>query len=199
MATFDGTTLERIRLALLKDSDDTKHDSILSLLITEASAQVEAYLARPFLLESRQELQSVDDPRQISIFLHAAPVASVASVEFDSSGQFAGLETTIDADRYILDLRTGEMRLRFTPSVGFNCWRVTYTAGLAADTAALIAAYPLIARAIDLQVVALYHRVDDPQAESRSLGGAAVKVSEPMGLIKAAENTCGAHRMIRFP
>lgn len=199
MATIDGTTLQRIRLALFKDATDETHDAVLTTLITEASAQVEAWICRPFMIQTFVELHEVEDPRQKSLFLEAAPVASITSLEYDSTGQFAGDESTQDTDIYILDLRTGELRFRNQPSLGFNCWRVTYSAGLAATTAALIAAYPLIARAIDMQVVALYHRIDDPQAMERNLGGASVKLNETMGLIRAAQQTSSPHRMIRFP
>jgi len=196
---MDSTTLARVKLALRIDSTDTDDDTHLSGLIVDASAQVEQFLRQTFLIATHTEQHTVEDPRQLSIFLKAKPTSTtVTSLERDITAQFDGDETAYTADDYILDDDTGELRFRFQPSVGFRAWKVVYSGGLAASTAALITDYPLIARATDLQVAALYHRESDPQTETRSLGGAAVKHTEPMGLCLAARQTCGIHRRLRF-
>ena len=202
---MDATTKERVRTLLRMQDDYTDQDTLLEMLITQASAQVEAYLNRDFLAETKTEYLNMEGPEQRSLWLSHPPVSSVTSLAYDPSAQWDGSESTYDADDYLLPPATGEMRLRFEPTVyvndpasGFRAYRVIYAGGLAADADALVAAYPSIAYATDLQVAALYHRSADPQAEQRSFGGAAVKVSEPLGLIRAAREACGQYRLIRF-
>jgi hypothetical protein len=197
---MDSTTLARVKLTLRIDSADTDDDTHLSLLIVDASAQVEQFLRHTFLIATQTEYHDVEDGRQLSLFLRSKPTTTtVTSLTHDSTGQFDGDdETAYTADDYIVNSTTGELRFRGVPPIGFRAWKVVYQGGLAASTAALITAYPLIARATDLQVAALYHRESDPQSETRSLGGAAVKHSETMGLCAAARSTCSVHRHLRF-
>lgn len=202
---MDATTKERVRVLLRMKAGYVEQDELLAMLITQASAQVEAYLNRDLLAATKTEYLNMEGPEQRSLWLSHPPVSSVTSLAFDPSSQWDGSESTYDADDYILNPATGEMRLRFEPAVypndpasGFRSFRVVYEGGLAADTDALVAAYPSIAYATDLQVAALYHRSADPQADQRSFGGAAVKVSEPLGLIRAAREACGQYRLIRF-
>jgi len=201
----DATTKERVRTILRMEAGYTDQDDLLSMLIVQASAQVEAWLGRDLLAGTKTEYFTVNDPAVRSLFLSSPPATSVTSVAYDPSGQWSGGESTYDADDWILNADTGELRWRFAPAIdgtapadGFKSWRVIYSGGLAATPEALVAAYPSIAFATDLQVAALYHRSADPQTEQRSYGGAAVKVSEPMGLIRAAREACGHLRIVRF-
>jgi uncharacterized phiE125 gp8 family phage protein len=201
----DGTTKERVRIALRMQAGYTEQDDLLGQLITQASAQVEAYLGRDLLAATKTEYHNLEGPEQRSLWLKSPPVSSVTSLAFDPASQWDGSESVYAADDYILNPDTGEMRFRFEPHVtvsdpamGFRAWRVVYAGGLAASTSALISAYPAIAAACDLQVATLYHRSADPQTEQRSFGGAAVKVSEPLGLCRAAREACGHHRLIRW-
>lgn len=202
---MDATTKERVRTVLRMEAGYTDQDDLLAMLIAQASAQVEAYLGRDLESGTKTEYFSVEGPEQMSLFLSHPPVSSVTSVAYDSSGQWSGSESVYAADDWILNSTTGELRWRFEPYVdttapaqGFKSWRVIYSGGLAATPAALVTAYPAIAFAADLQVAALYHRSADPQSEQRSFGGAAVKVSEPMGLCRAAREACGHLRILRF-
>ena len=193
-----ATTKARVKIALRMESDYTDEDDRLDQLIAAASAQVENFLCRSLEATTFTEYHTVESSNQLSLFLREPPVTSVTSLEYDSTGQFSGSESSYDSDEYILDGTTGELRWLAQPPVGFRAWKIVYAGGLAADTATLITSYPAIAQAADLQVAALYHRSADPQTEQRSLGGAVVRHSEPMGLCMAAREACAPHRLIRF-
>ena len=198
MATFDGTTIARVRAGVFKDASDTSFDTLLGTLITTASSQVEKALNAPFKSESRVETFTVDDGRRTKFFLDASPVSSITSIKVDSSGQFTGDEVTLDSTAYSLEPNEGVVGLRFSPTIGFQVYRVSYVGGWAADTAALIAAYPSIATAIDMQVAYLFHMSDRPHVEQESLGGAAIRSSEVGGLCRRAYEVCQSHRRYRF-
>ena len=198
MATFDGTTLARVRLQLSKEADDTSFDGLLSNLITAASRQVESWINCPFSAESRTETHTIDDGTRTKLFLDAAPVSSITSVKVDSSGQFSGSESTLTASTYTLEPKQGVLHLNFEPTIGFRIYQVVYTGGLAADTAALIAAYPQIAQAIDMQVAYLFQIAGHPHVEQESLGGAAMRSSEPGGLCRRAREVCSHLTRFRF-
>ena len=51
MATFDGTTIARVRAGVFKDASDTSFDTLLGTLITTASSQVEKALNAPLKSE----------------------------------------------------------------------------------------------------------------------------------------------------
>lgn len=198
MATIDGTTLARVRRQLFKETDDDSFDDLLGDLITAASRQVENWINRPFKVETRTERFTIENGLRTKLFLDAAPVASVTSLKRDSSGQFAGDEVTIEAANYVLESDEGILHLRFEPVVGFRAYQVVYSGGLAADTDALIAAYPDIAQAIDMQVAYLFQIAGHPHVEQESLGGAAVRSSEPGGLCRRARDVCGHLTRYRF-
>ena len=198
MATFDGTTLARVRLALFKAADDTSFDELLAQLITTASRQVERWLNAPFSAEARVETFTVEDGSRTKFFLGASPVSAITSVKVDGTGAYSGDETTLDASSYILEPNEGVVGMRFEPSLGFQRYRVSYTGGLAATTAALIAEYPELATAIDMQTAYLFHMSDRPHIEQQSLGGAAVKVGKMGGLCPLALETCAHLRRYRF-
>lgn len=161
MALVDATTLDRIKLRYDVGGSSSK-DALLAELITSVSGQIQDFLGKPLSQEARTELYEVK-PRSYVTFLRAAPVASVASVKVRSelSVDFATVTAT-DADLYEVEAETG--CLIFDKSAvlyeGPLRLQVTYTAGLAADTTALIAAYPQIAEAADVQVRELLRAYD---------------------------------------
>lgn len=160
MALIDATTIARIKLRYEVGSSSAK-DDVIGETITSVSHQIESHLGRPLSEEARTEVYDVA-PRALQVFLRAAPAASVASVKNRStrSTAFSSL-TALDSDLYVLDGDTG--CLYFENGIDYSgplALEVTYTGGLAADTAGLIAAYPAIAEAADIQVRELLRAYD---------------------------------------
>jgi hypothetical protein len=141
------TSLRRVKYAL--GVSTTAQDHILSGLIATTSKQIAKELRRldqagddAFELKSRVEYPAFS-LGQRRFYLRAYPIASVASVYVDSTGRYAGDESLVPADQYIID--ADGRSITFT---GLSLYptdtdirpaskgiRVTYTGGLAADPA----------------------------------------------------------------
>lgn len=165
MALIELTTSARIKTVLAIDPSDTTEDAWISAAIQSVSQRIELHMDRPIELVERTEEYDLSDRRRNSIFLRTYPVTEIASVKNDSSWDFDNA-TAIDSELYRVDAENGVLYFALELDPGPRSLKVVYTAGLATNTTELIANYPVIAQAADLQIAALFRRRATPQGES---------------------------------
>jgi hypothetical protein len=141
------TSLRRVKYALGLNKTDQDH--ILSRLVGAASRQIAHYLKRMgqdgldgLQLKSRTEyIDPIDGQR--SFYPKAYPIQSITSIYTDGFGQYAGDETVVDSDDYLVGSDGRTIHFIRSPShpdylgnsfpVVARGVRLIYTAGLAAD------------------------------------------------------------------
>jgi len=158
------TTLARVK-ALLGDTG-TANETLLTSLIGSVSKEIEAWIGYPVTQAARTELYSLGQNDRF-LFLNVIPVVSVAEVKVSALGSWdwASIDAlTADTDYHVGG--SGLIYWNFPTRKGFENARVTYTAGLGSDDAAVIVAAPDLALACDLQVAEDWRRRFDPSALS---------------------------------
>lgn len=140
-------------------------------LIASVSNRLEAYLDRLTLSAARTEYYD-QTPGMKSIQLRAYPVSTITLLEYSRTWDFTTAKETLatPAD-YVFDADTGIVYLTKWREASPRSWKVTYTGGMAADTTALIAAYPELADAADKQVVHEWLRRTKLEALTASMQG----------------------------
>ena len=174
------TTLARVKTAIGIDSSVTTDDSQLSQIIAEVSAGMEQSMQRLVEAKSRTEVVPLSWP-SLLLMLPAYPVTSVSSVKCSPTQEFSGVTAMTAASDYVLDDAAGVLRLLAQPTylrregVGRplhpTFFQVTFTGGMAADTAAMIAAYPELSAACDAQIRYLWQRRDSLGSNSNTSQG----------------------------
>lgn len=196
--TLDATTSTRAKLALKLSSDDTSQDAWLTAAIDAVSVQLEKWLGRHFESTSRTVYLDVAGPRTESFQLSAVPVSSITSIKNSATWDWA-TQDAIDTEDYFTDEDSGEVFFNRQLQKGPRALQVVYTGGLAADSPALIAAYPEIAQAADLQIASMYRRRSTPQGTSTSpKGGGSLTFEGPLELIKASKELISHLRIYHF-
>lgn len=168
---MDLTTVARVQSLLESGGASvSQHTGLLGDIVTATSARVEEYLGRDAQVASRTEFFD-SEPSLFRIVLSAYPVTSVAGIwydpvrAYDSSSQIAASEYAVDTDRGFVSFD------RMTFVVAPRGIKITYTAGMASNTAGFVTAYPAIAHAVDLQAASLIQRRLSLGATSTSAGG----------------------------
>ena len=138
---------------------------ILGEMISTVSQDFENYCNRFFKSESRVANETLDGG---TLFVAGAPITSVASITASSTGRVADMIALASTDYDILP--DGDGIVFYTLGRGARV-SVTYTGGLAASTAALIAAHPALAGKCDLQVAMLWRRHNTADKTGMTLGG----------------------------
>lgn len=159
------TTLERVRYLVEEHggydsgaSGNTRNDPILENLIASVSLSIERYLNRPLLVAARTEYLDVV-PDRWSYQLPAFPVVSVASVKNSATFDWT-VDAKVEGTDFVLDTETGILRQLTSWVNGAEALQVVYTAGLAADTATILSAFPDLADACAKQVTEEFRRRD---------------------------------------
>ena len=194
---MDLTTRDRVKIHIEK-GEKIGHDSPaldhLSALIAEYSASFERWMNRTVLAASTTEYFDVQ-PGQRAFALNAYPVTAVTSVYHDTSREWTDGE--IDSDSYYLDTSTGLMQVDgqgLFPGPGV--FRVVYTGGMAADTAAFIAAFPEIAAACDKQVAYHYGRAKSLGSTSVSGRDGSTTHEGALKLLPTVRSALAGHRRL---
>lgn len=191
MTILDLTTTARVaqRLKAGATSVGTSEDSFIGTLITSVSAQIEQYLGRTMYAGSVTEYLDVE-PGQRVWRLAAYPVTAWTSANFDPAqtwGSDTALTTTDDLyspvydESSLLRARSGASFMNQYSTVQPASLKVVYTGGMASSAAALIAAYPDIALACDMQVCHQYKRKD--AIGTSSVGGPTSLAINAVGLL----------------
>ena len=193
---IDATTSARVKELLEIDSSDTTYDTILGRMVDYVSRRFENYIDREFESKGRTEEYSVQQ-RQSVVFLRHYPVTAIASVKSSTDWDFSSV-SAYDSDNYHVDAETGMLHLKLYPSAGPNSLQVSYTAGFAADTSALVTSHPDIAFAADLQTAALFRRKDAPQGEMLRFADSTSKSEGPVQLLPDVVEALAPYRRLRF-
>lgn len=193
----DCTTVARVKALLTIGAADTDNDTVLGNYITSTSARIEQWLGRPLLATTYTDEIDIESPRTESVFLRAYPVTSVTSVKNDPEWDWAGVEA-IDSDLYHLTSGTGQLDFNVQLTPGKKALQVVYAGGLVADTAAMLANYPAIAAACEVQVAAAFRRRTSPQGESVHAGGGSIAHEGPLRFVPDALEALWPYRRLRF-
>ncbi|MEA3225732.1 MAG: hypothetical protein U9Q07_07250 [Planctomycetota bacterium] len=145
------TTLDRLR-AHIDEKNWADGTSYLNQMIEGFSAQLENELGR--YLETTSRTVYIDVLRSNQQFhLKGYPITSISSVVEDSARDFTGSAVSTDLyDTTDGAYSDGCLFFDYCPNVGQSALKVIYTGGMAADTAAFIAAYPDLAWAAERQI-----------------------------------------------
>lgn len=190
MAVLDLCTVAHVKTVHKKFSGSTE-DSLLAILVSAVSQQIEEYVGYGLNSEARTQLLNVENGQRI-FYLNAAPVASIASVKESSVRDFAteGQYTTLTAnDDYTFETRRGRLIIgpNFALYPGMGTLQVVHTGGIASSAADVITNYPSIALACAMQVIHLYHRAPMFGVVSHGGNAGSRTIEEGASLLKAVK------------
>lgn len=191
---MDLTTLDKVYLALGTSGipTDKAHGGLLSEMITAVSARVEQSMRRHVQSTSRTVVYDVQ-PGQRMVQLFGYPVSSVTTVHHDLDRDFAS-DSLVDSDNYSVDSRTGALWLDYEYAPGRQILQVVYTGGMAATTAAFIAAFPDVTQAVTMQVVEEYRRRNAHGANSVAVAGDSVSFVGDVQMLPLVTQVIERHR-----
>lgn len=191
---MDLTTLDKVYLALGTSgvATDKAHGGLLSEMITAISARVEQSMRRHVQSTSRTVVYDVQ-PGQRMVQLFGYPVTSVTTVHHDLDRDFAS-DSLIDSDNYSVDSRTGALWLDYEYAPDRQILQVVYTGGMAATTAAFIAAFPDVTQAVTMQVVEEYRRRNAHGANSVAVAGDSVSFVGDVQMLPLVTQVIERHR-----
>lgn len=191
---MDLTTTTRVQSLLESGGASVaQHTTLLGDIVSATSARVEEYLGRAAQSASRTEYFDTE-PSLFRVVLAAYPVTTVSLVRYDptrawdASSEIAATEYAVDTDRGFLSFE------RYGFAVAARGLKITYTGGMAASTAAFIAAYPALAFAVDLQVASLMQRRLSLGATSTSAGGGSKSFQGGYDLLPEVRATLDLYR-----
>ena len=199
---MDLTTKARVKTILAITS--TQQDAILDQFIVAVSAEVEQFLTR-----HAEELARVEQfdliPGDRKIFLRGFPVIAPPTATFelrhDLDRQFTGTPENLD-DFYVDFERgviTADRGVIIAPGAfGPGVLQVTYTGGMAPDTATFITRFSDVAHAVDLQVAFLFRRKDQLGQVAFSSEGGSISIEAPLELISPVKTALERHRRMVF-
>ncbi len=192
-ATIEITTASRVKAAGLLglDAADTKYDALIGQLISEVSAQFEAYISHDFKEEERQDVLDVLFSTD-RVFVEHFPLKSISDVQMRYGIQYAWGGTgarSVDPTEIDFEADTGMLTFAGTLFPGKRALRVTYTAGFAVDTATFITAHPDIASAADRQVAHYFQRRNQPEAGSIAIQGSTAMRQTAADLLPSVTRT----------
>lgn len=176
----NATTLARVKA----HSGDTAtgNDALLTTLIDQVSRDIEKFLGYELEQKSRVEIRSPDVNQRI-VHLRHRPVVSVTQVRVAAEGSwnFAAFQVlTANADYRL----SGDSIYFFGGLIwGRDTLEITYTAGLGANDAAVIAAAPEVALAAELQTNEEFRRRTNPNTLSRPGPGGTKTYAAPHGML----------------
>ena len=164
------TTQARVK-ALRADSH-TASDDMIDRLIGDMSVKFEQYMDRltEAPVAARTEVLDVDYDGQEMFATAAFPITSITSIKYDADRGFGStidaLESTAYTTRDQWLIIDGAALSKRAQSL-----QVIYNGGMALNTAAFIAAFPLIATAADTQIVYELTQRFNEGTQSESAGG----------------------------
>lgn len=153
------TTTARV-CEVLQNSLTGTNLALVESLIAGVSSSFERELDRWIEAKARTEYFDAAADREWWS-LRGYPVSAISSVQYDATGKFTGSEVTLSDALWRMNLDDAEEHLLYVEAplaFGRRVMRVTYTGGLGASTAAVVAAFPDLAMAATLEVANLFQR-----------------------------------------
>jgi hypothetical protein len=176
MPVLDLTTLARLTDYGQIKTDRPDTGTVLAAMITSVSQRMAQYCSREFLVQTfterrilRSELFPVQNPS----------VRSISSVRVSTSGRAATLAAWTDYEISPCGNCVSVWGINSGALV-----EVTYSGGIAADTAGVIADHPGLEDACKMQVVSLWKRHAIPDRSGMTLGTGDTQWSADYGLLK---------------
>jgi hypothetical protein len=206
---MDLTTLARVKAATGNTSN--ANDALLAQLVTSVSRDLERQMCRHAERKARVEVLAVRaNERWCSLAGFPVDLTQPFSVVACPSRNFTSGDAVAyarDVD-YTVDETSGAITLLSLPAtfttgaqalpIAPAYLQVTYTGGLAADTAGLVADYPDLADACDLQVAHRFKSKDAPGARVVKLGGAESQKEGEYKLLDRVVQVCTYYRRTVF-
>lgn len=195
---MDVTELDRVRNLLGVQTDETQVNTALLRLIETYSNLAERYCNRHFLQTSRTEKFRIV-PGQERIHVKGVPISSVTEIKNDSSRDF-GASSVVDADNYSAEDPDdiGVIYFDVPLSWGPAALQITYTGGLAADTTTLIANYPELSRAVEMQIAFVYSERHNYGLQTLTTGDQTWTLNPPGKWIRESQEILNEFRLGRF-
>lgn len=182
------TTLEKVKSRLSKGYEG--HLAFLNQLIEEVSVYVEGWIDRTVQTGTVTETFDVSESQRL-VQLAAYPVTSITSVSNDTSRTFTSYSASTG---YVVD-SNGLLKFDYSLIPGNQVLRVVYVGGMAATTAAFVAAYPDISGAVAMQVsYAFMRRTDLGGVSWNSGGGIGASSIGEFGLLDAVADILTPHK-----
>ncbi len=194
---MDLTTSARVKEML--DSGGISVGSAIDTLITQMistySQNVERFLGRHVESTSRTEQYDIEVGQRF-FHLPGSPISSITSVKAADDRDFASADA-IDTDNYYADLARGSIEFDTSPSaVGPGTLQIIYEGGMAANTAAFIAAYPDVAQACDMQIAYVISRKDQLGAQSIGMQSGSIGWSGPVDMLPEVKRILEPYRRL---
>lgn len=171
--TLALTTLARVKAYLKIDTTNTQQDALLTQLITGVSTRAEQYMGRMTEIDDYVEYLDVEFPGQKRFHLSTFPVTAVSEVNYDPDGDYESGDALSTSD-FRVNLTRGQVHVRTWLARAFQGLRISYTGGMASDTAEFITAFEEITDAIDKQVAYEFQRRRDIGLSSVSGAGGTI-------------------------
>lgn len=165
-------------------------------LIGAVSQAIELHLNRPLLATSRTEyVDSV--PGSKALQLQAFPVSAITSVVYEATWDFSDadkIETLTTPEDYWLQADTGVVHLAKTRTAAPRAYKVVYTGGMIADTAAALANYPDLVDACEKQVTYEWRRRANLDGASHQMQGSATTYTAAVKLLPSVIERLSTYR-----
>ena len=206
MALLNATTKERVK-DLLQITGSSQND-VLDRLIASTSQRIEDFIDRPFHTVARTEEYSIK-PRQSTLFLRAYPLGAqsdISSIKVSGDWDFASA-TVVDSSNYHADLDSGMVHFNYYPITNYqgnnmatapDVVQIVYTGGFATSVSNLIAAYPAISAACEMQVIANWRRRDQPMMDTVKIDEYTSTVAGPLEFLPDVRQALMPYRRLRF-
>lgn len=168
---MDLTTAASVKSRLSSLENVDSFDALLGAYVSQLSAAAVQILGRETQTAERTQVFRLARAQAI-VSLPAYPVSAVTTVEIASlqNEDWCSVDHWFDADSGTLEL------IREITLNDVRC-RVTWTGGMAADTASFVAAFPDIAGAVADQVAFAFQRRDQLGLAAKGAGGASVQIA----------------------
>lgn len=190
MSVLDLTTVDRV-IAYMGTANSGAsagvwsegNKSIIAGMISTVSQDFENYCNRLFKSEERTVSEILDGD---TVFLPGVPIASVPSVSASTSGRVSDMLPLASTEYDILPSADGVVFYSLARGARVS---ITYTGGLAATTAALIAAHPVLAGKCELQVAMLWRRHNTADKTGMTLGNGNTSWSAEYKMLEDVSDT----------
>lgn len=192
---MDMTTVTRVKDWL--PGYNGSRDTLLQRIVTGVSDMVTARLERHSEAVARTEY--FDHEGDGRIFLRGTPISTspAPQVWFDNYATFGVSVAVVDSSLYTVDYEKGILVWsRTSPYLGPRSIKVTYTGGMAANTAAFITAYPQLAFAVEAQCRLMFQRADQMGATALSEAGGSVSFLGSVKFLDDLEEQIAMHRRV---
>lgn len=192
---MDITTAARVKAHLKaggKPLGDS-YDTWLAEAVTAYSALAEREMNRK--LEATERTVYFDVSTHQEFVLEGVPISDVSSVRSDRDRDFPAT-SEVDTDNYVVKADDGILVVDGTVlDRGHHALKVVYTGGMGADADAILAAFPELVFAIDMQIAYHARRISSPGKTSTSVAGGSTTWTGPLKWLDHVRETLRALRM----